>query len=44
LVKIITDFAVSTVAYFFVGYTVAYGADFFANANELSQTNGYVIS
>jgi Amt family ammonium transporter len=43
LVKIITDFAVSTIAYFFVGYTVAYGADFFANANELSQTNGYEL-
>ena len=36
LVKIIVDFAVSTIAYFFVGYSVAYGVDFFANANVLS--------
>jgi Amt family ammonium transporter len=43
LVKIITDFAVSTVAYFFVGYTIAYGSDFFANANDLAQTNGYEL-
>lgn len=41
LVKIITDFAISTVAYFFVGYTVAYGADFFVSAEELSNNNGY---
>ena len=32
MVKIISDFAVSTVAYFFVGYGVAYGIDFLANA------------
>jgi Amt family ammonium transporter len=43
LVKIITDFAVSTIAYFFVGYTVAYGSDFFADANQLSQSNGYEL-
>ena len=29
LVKILSDFAVSTVAYFMVGYTVAYGTTFF---------------
>ena len=29
LVKIMVDFAVSTVAYFFVGYAVAYGVHFF---------------
>ncbi|MEY4754885.1 MAG: hypothetical protein RJA44_2560, partial [Pseudomonadota bacterium] len=29
LVKILVDFAISTIAYFFVGYTVAYGVDFF---------------
>ena len=28
LVKILSDFAVSTIAYFFVGYTVAYGSGF----------------
>jgi Amt family ammonium transporter len=36
LVKILTDFAASTIAYFFVGYTVAYGVDFFVNAKVLT--------
>ncbi|CAA7623950.1 ammonium transporter [Magnetospirillum sp. UT-4] len=35
LVKILTDFAVSTTAYFFVGYAVAYGIGFFASAPVL---------
>jgi Amt family ammonium transporter len=43
LVKIITDFAVSTIAYFFVGYSIAYGADFFSSAADLSQGNGYEL-
>ena len=43
LVKIITDFAISTIAYFFVGYSIAYGTDFFASANDLSQSNGYEL-
>ena len=34
LVKILVDFAVSTVAYFFVGYTIAYGVDFFVGAEH----------
>ena len=29
LVKILADFAVSTVAYFFIGYSIAYGINFF---------------
>ena len=33
LVKIIADFGVSTIAYFFVGYSIAYGVDFFAPAS-----------
>jgi len=41
LVKIITDFGVSTIAYFFVGYWVAYGSTFFSSATELTQNNGY---
>jgi Amt family ammonium transporter len=41
LVKIITDFGVSTIAYFFIGYWVAYGSSFFAGATELTQNNGY---
>ncbi len=41
LVKIITDFGVSTIAYFFIGYWIAYGATFFSGASELTQNNGY---
>jgi Amt family ammonium transporter len=41
LVKIMSDFAVSTVGYFFVGYAIAYGATFLAAAPELAQRNGY---
>ncbi|MGE5545342.1 MAG: ammonium transporter [Solirubrobacterales bacterium] len=36
LVKIITDFAVSTVAYFFVGYSIAYGTNFLASAGVIA--------
>jgi ammonium transporter, Amt family len=43
LVKILVDFAVSTIAYFFVGYLVAYGVDFFAGAGTLAQKNGYEL-
>ena len=41
LVKILVDFAISTIAYFFVGYSVAYGVDFFSSAEVLAQKNGY---
>jgi Amt family ammonium transporter len=41
LVKIIVDFAVSTIAYFFVGYLVAYGISFFSGAEVLAARNGY---
>lgn len=40
LVKILVDFAISTVAYFFVGYFVAYGVTFLANASVLSGAAG----
>ncbi len=43
LVKILVDFCVSTIAYFFVGYTVAYGVDFFVGAGTLVQHNGYAL-
>jgi len=43
LVKIITDFGVSTIAYFIIGYQVAYGMDFFASAAELTENNGYEL-
>jgi Amt family ammonium transporter len=41
LVKIITDFAVSCIAYFFVGYWIAYDVTFFSSAKELAANNGY---
>jgi len=41
LSKIFSDFAVSTIAYFFIGYQVAYGDNFFGSAAELTEKNGY---
>jgi len=43
LVKIIVDFAVSTIAYFFVGYAIAYGVNFFASAETLAQKSGFEL-
>ncbi|MGG1946514.1 ammonium transporter [Trinickia sp. NRRL B-1857] len=43
LVKILVDFAVSTIAYFFIGYTIAYGVQFFGNATTLAEHNGYAL-
>ncbi len=43
LVKIITDFAVSTLAYFFIGYSIAYGVNFFNGAEDLAQKSGYEL-
>lgn len=43
LVKILVDFAVSTIAYFFVGYGIAYGIHFFGSAEELAAKNGYEL-
>ncbi len=43
LVKIIVDFAVSTIAYFFIGYAIAYGVDFYGSATVLSEKNGYEL-
>jgi Amt family ammonium transporter len=43
LVKIISDFSISTVAYFFIGYGVAYGVDFFQGAQSLAVKNGYEL-
>src|SRR5262245_37687180 len=36
LCKILVDFAISTVAYFVVGYTIAYGISFFIAARGLT--------
>jgi ammonium transporter, Amt family len=41
LVKILVDFAVSTLAYFFIGYWVAYGVNFFGPASTLVAKNGF---
>ena len=43
LVKILADFSVSTVAYFLIGYSVAYGTDFFVGADQLAANNGYAL-
>ena len=43
LVKIIVDFAVSTIAYFFIGYAVAYGLGFMDGAQALTEKNGYEL-
>jgi len=40
LVRVITDFGFSTVAYFFVGFAVAYGINFFAPVSELNTLGG----
>ena len=44
LVKILADFAVSTIAYFTIGFTVAYGTDFFISAAQISEKSGYDIT
>ena len=43
LVKILIDFAVSTIAYFFIGYMVAYGTSFWAGSEVLIAKNGYEL-
>ena len=43
LVKIMADFGVSTLAYFFVGYQIAYGQNFFVSAESLTVNNGYAL-
>lgn len=41
LVKIMVDFSISTVAYFFIGYSIAYGVDFYSGAAVLAEKNGF---
>jgi len=43
LVKILADFSVSTIAYFAIGYSVAYGTHFFVGAETLAAKNGYEL-
>jgi Amt family ammonium transporter len=43
LVKILADFSISTIAYFFIGYGVAYGVHFFHGSDVLIAKNGYEL-
>ena len=43
LVKIMVDFSISTIAYFFIGYGIAYGVGFMQGAEALSAKNGYEL-
>ncbi len=44
LVKILADFSVSTLAYFFIGYGIAYGVNFFASAEVLAEKSGFELT
>ncbi len=44
LVKILTDFGMSTLAYFFIGYGVAYGVHFFSGVETLMAKNGFELT
>jgi len=41
LSKILSDFAVSTIAYFFIGYWISYGVSFLQPASALAADHGY---
>src|SRR3954471_17612708 len=43
LVKILSDFSISTLGYFFIGYTIAYGAGFLTGAEKLAEKQGYEL-
>ena len=43
LVKIISDFSISTIGYFFIGFMVAYGVSFMDGAAALNINNGYEL-
>ena len=43
LMKIITDFGASTIAYFFIGYWIAYDMNFFSSAQTLAELNGFQL-
>lgn len=44
LVKILTDFAVATLAYYLIGFSIAYGIDFFVPATKLNLDQGYGLT
>ena len=41
LSKILTDFSISAIAYFFIGYYIAYGQHFFHLGSTLAEDHGY---
>lgn len=41
--KILADFCVSTIAYYFIGYPLAYGIHFFHSTDVLLNENGYEL-
>jgi Amt family ammonium transporter len=43
LVKILLDFSVSTIAYFFIGYAIAYGINFWDTSEVLVQKSGFEL-
>ena len=43
LSKILSDFAVSSIAYFFIGYGIAYGINFLHGADTLAAHSGYEL-
>ena len=43
LAKIMADFSISTIAYFFIGYSLAYGMNFYDAANVLSEKSAYEL-
>ena len=43
LAKIMADFSVSTIAYFFIGYSIAYGIDFYGAASVLGEKSAYEL-
>lgn len=43
LVKILADFSISTIAYFFIGYVVAYSMHFLSPATALTAKSGYEL-
>ena len=43
LVKILVDFSVSTLVYFFIGYSLAYGIGFMSGAQTLADKNGFEL-
>ena len=43
LVKILSDFSISTIAYFFIGYGIAYGVNFMGGAEQLTEKSGFEL-